>query len=83
MARKSLKDKLEKHNADEAEAIKATKAKFSGLRAADILRANTEDLLAAGIGDVREHPDMKAALASRAAPAKPEAGKGGKSTDAG
>lgn len=69
-ARKSLKDKLAQHNADEAAENAVIKAKFAGRRAADILRANETERKEAGITNVAEHPDLKAMLGG----AKPDAG---------
>lgn len=70
-ARKNLKTKLEEITAEEAETIAAMRRKFSGRRAAEILKATTADLLEAGITNPAEHPDMRVALGGSAAEEKP------------
>lgn len=76
MARKPLKEKLTAITLSETEAIAEVRRKHSGLRAAEIIKANASELLDAGISDLTSHPDMKAALASRGVAPAPERRKG-------
>lgn len=68
--RKTLSEHLDALNAEqhaeEAEALKTIRQRYSGKRAAKILGAPYQQLLDAGITDAAAHPDVKAALASRA-----------------
>jgi hypothetical protein len=74
--KKSLPEKLSAITTAENIAVAAIRSKHSGLRAAELFKANGADLIAAGIPSIADHPDVKAALASKAAPKPDAAGAG-------